>query len=156
LKRLRHLEFLDFTSGFARNDITTGFKEWEAPITDVGLASLAELDLPELETLHLGHCDNITDRGLVHLGKIDSLTWLSLQDCPQISDDGLSHLTILKNLTGLDLRGCEGITDRGLDELKSKKNWQQILLGRCPNVTEAGIAELRAELPNTQIDLRPE
>jgi hypothetical protein len=62
----------------------------------------------------------------------------------------------MKNLTGLDLRGCEGITDRGLEELKSKKNWEQILLGRCPNVTEAGIAKLRAELPNTQIDLRPE
>jgi hypothetical protein len=64
LSRLRNLTILDFTSGFARNDITTGFEPWEAEITDAGVEKLSDLKLPHMETLTLGYSQNITHVGL--------------------------------------------------------------------------------------------
>src|SRR4051812_11244740 len=52
LARLRQLRTLDFSGGQAVK---------RAKITDRGLAELATLDLPHLETLTLGYCDQITD-----------------------------------------------------------------------------------------------
>ncbi|HVU90445.1 MAG TPA: hypothetical protein VHD36_24180 [Pirellulales bacterium] len=156
LARLRELTLLDFTPGYARKDLTTGFKKWEAAITDEGLAKLAAIELPKLETLGLGHCEHITDAGLVHVAKMDSVTSLHLEDDPGISDVGLQHLLAMKNLTALDLRGCQGITDAGLQILAGKPGWQMIALGRCSNITAQGIAKLRAALPNAKIDLRAE
>jgi len=139
LGRLRELRTLDFSGGDAVKP---------AKITDEGLAELANLDLPDLETLTLGWCDEITDAGLAHIGRMQTITWLGLTSCPKLTDSGLRELLNAKNLTGLDLRGCPNITDDGIQQLAAKKNWECIELGGCPKVTPQGVAKLQAALPN--------
>src|SRR5262245_50407839 len=65
LARLQELRVLDFTGGWVM----------PARITDKGLAELAELELPRLETLTLGWCDNITDAGLAHVGRMQTIVF---------------------------------------------------------------------------------
>jgi Leucine Rich repeat len=143
LAHLRHLDDLDFASGYAIEP---------ARITDSGLAQLSKLDLPELKTLSLGYCDNITDTGLNYVARMRSVTWLSLEVCPRITDAGLKSLVTMTNLTGLDVRGCGGITDMGLDYLSPKTNWQTIWFGGCSNVTIDAVTKLQRALPNARIE----
>jgi hypothetical protein len=142
LERLRDLDDLDFFAGCAVE---------KASITDEGLARLSRLSLPQLHTLALGYCENITDAGLAYVGQMHTVTQLILAGSPQITDAGLPKLLAMKNLTYLDLRGCLGITDRGLLTLATKTNWQEISLGGCSNVTNAGVARLQAALPNAKV-----
>src|SRR5262245_36109854 len=79
LAHLSELWLLDFTGGHAVMD---------APITDTGLALLADLDLPKLEVLNFGYCTGITDAGLAHIGRMHTVTWLSFMSCPRITDEG--------------------------------------------------------------------
>ncbi len=143
LARLRNLRDLDFSGGMAVK---------KAKITDKGLEQLARLDLPNLDTLALGWNDNITDTGLDHICRMETLAWLMLPACPHITDAGLPKLTKAKHLTYLDLRGCPGVTDVGIQQLAAKTNWETIQLGGCPNVTVRGVAKLRAALPKARIN----
>jgi hypothetical protein len=143
LARLQQVDDLDFMAGCAVED---------ALITDEGLARLGQLNLPKLETLALGYCDNITDAGLAHVGKMESVTVLILRACPHVTDEGLAHLVGMKKLTYLDLMGCPGVTDRGLERLMSKTNWTDLLLSGCPHVTAGGVAKLRVKLPKARIE----
>jgi len=143
LARLRKLRVLDFSGGHAVA---------HAPLTDEGLARLVEIDLPQLEILTFGYSTNLTDNGLVHIGRMHTVKWLSFMACPNVTDRGLPHLLAMKNLTGLDLRGCSGISDRGLEILATKTNWQTILLGGCTNVTPAGVSRLQAALPKARVE----
>jgi hypothetical protein len=156
LSRIPFLNGLDYTAGYARNDFTTGFKPWEAAITDRGLAKLSEVKLPKLEYLHLGYCSHITNAGLAHVAKIKSVRWLSLCGSSQISDDGLQNLVGMKKLSALDLRHCDGITDRGLETLQEMTNLREIMLGGCKNLTPGAIAALKIALPKSKVDLREE
>jgi hypothetical protein len=146
LARLTELTDLDFFGGWKVKD---------APLSDIGLARLAELRLPKLQHLALGHCKHISDRGLENVAKMSTITALDLRDT-RITDNGLPPLVAMNRLIYLDLSGCPGITDRGLEQLSRKTNWKRLRLGRCFNITAAGIARLKAALPNTYIDLRPE
>jgi hypothetical protein len=142
LERLSELSNLSFAAGCAVGP---------AALNDAGLAKLATLDLPKLDFLILGYCENITDAGLAHVAKMPTVVWLSLMASPKITDAGLPQLLAMKNLKSLDLRGCVGITDKGLAILAGKSDWQQILLGGCPNVTAAGVAQLQAAVPGAQV-----
>lgn len=142
LKRLRQLRILDFSGGNA---------VMEAQINDVGLERLAGLNLPHLETLTLGWCDNITDAGLAHIGTMPTIKYLGLTACPKITDAGLLDLAKSMSLTGLDLRGCPQITDDGIQQLAAKANWEDIHLGGCPKITANGVAKLQAALPNARV-----
>jgi hypothetical protein len=143
LARLRELRHLDFSSGYGEQACT---------ITDDGLKRLAELDLPYLETLTLGWCENITDAGLAHIAELESLEWLGLPGCTNITDAGLPWVTDVTKLKGLDLRGCLNITDEGIQQLALKTDWDVILLGGCQNVTAAGIDQLQTVLPQARIE----
>ena len=142
LARLKNLEILDFTIGWG---------SYGAKITDRGLAELAKLDLPTLDSLSLDECDKITDAGLEHVAKLKNLSWLGLAVCPGITDAGLPALTTAENLTELDLRGCPNITDEGIQQLAAKRNWQSIDFAGCPKITAAGVAKLQAALPKARI-----
>lgn len=142
LARLRGLTYISFSAGMAVE---------RAEITDAGLKTLAHVDLPHLDTLDLGWCDNITDAGVAHVCKMKSLRTLLLWACPGITDDVAEEL-VNTDLTYLDLRGCPGITDRGLEALAAKTDWQHFELGGEPNITAQGIAKLQAALPNAEIN----
>jgi hypothetical protein len=147
LQRLANLEYLDFESGWARNDITTGFKPWRAPLTDCGLALLSTLALPKLETLGLGHCASITDAGMEHVAKMTQVRTLILHSTA-ISDRGLETIASMPGLTYLSLADCPGVTDRGLEILARKQNWTTLMVRLCPHVTEAGLERLQSALPD--------
>ncbi len=142
LLRLHELSGLDFSGGMAVE---------EAQITDDGLAELAKLNLPRLDTLLLGWCEHITDAGLEHVSRIQTIQYLELAGNSHIADAGLAQLASMKNLTGLNISGCPGVTDVGLLRLAAKRDWQYVDLSGCENVTADGIAKLRAALPNARI-----
>lgn len=142
LARLRQLKNLDFAGGVAVED---------AAITDTGIEALAKLDLPALDCLNLGFNTRITNAGLVHIGKMETVSMLLLSACPKITGEGLRPLLGMKSLVYLDLRGCQGITDDGLQTLASKAELEQLILDGCRNVTVEGIAQLQAKLPNLRI-----
>jgi hypothetical protein len=142
LARLRELKDLDFAGGMAVED---------AAITDDGIEALAKLALPKLDSLDLGYNTKITNAGLVHVAKIETLSMLLLPACPNITGAGLEHLIGMKRLVYLDLRGCQGITDDALQTLASKPDLEQLQLGGCRKVTERGVAQLQVSLPNLRI-----
>jgi hypothetical protein len=143
LSRLRELRDVGFSSGNAVGP---------AKITDEGLAELAKLDLPDLESISLGWCDEITDGGLAHIVGMRTIKTLHLESCPKITDAGLRELIKAKNLTSLDIRGCPNVTDEGIQQLGAKKNWELILLGGCPKITPQGVTKLQAALPNARVN----
>ena len=59
------------------------------PQTDADLEQLR--DMPELETILLSGCENITDTGLVHLKGLTNLQYLNLMGT-QITDSGVAEL----------------------------------------------------------------
>jgi hypothetical protein len=141
LARLRQLDRIRFG----------GADGGRAKITDEGLIRLSRLDLPQLHTLDLCYCGNITDAGLAYVGNMHTLTDILLMGNPQITDAGLQKLLTMKGLTWLDLRGCSGITSRSLLRMADNTNWQVIMLTVSQNVTSEDIARLQAALPSAQI-----
>lgn len=128
-----------------------GGKDERGAVTDKGLEILSSLNFRALDTLSLGFCDKITDKGLVHLKKLRSIRWLSLAACPGITNEGLVVVSQMDNLRGLDLRGCQNINDAGLNNLKSMGNLRNLLLGGCPNITDEALRNLGAALPQCKI-----
>jgi hypothetical protein len=143
LSRLHELDDLDFTAGCAVED---------ALITDDGMAKLSTLKLPKFTTVSLGYCDKITDAGLAHLAKMNTVTTVILRADPHITDAGLAHLATMQSLTYVDLMGCPELTNRGIEQLAVKTNWTDINLSGCPHVTADGVAKLRTKLPKAKIE----
>ncbi|QJE94864.1 hypothetical protein [Luteolibacter luteus] len=129
-----------------------GYAVEEAKITDKGLLFLSRVPLPQLVNLDLGYCEGITNAGLRHVAKMDSVTRLSLMACPGISDAGLTELRGMKGLTELDLRGCSGITDRGLDHIARMPRLRWVQLGGCPNVSMEAVKRLQSKLPGARVE----
>jgi hypothetical protein len=144
LGHLQQLQDLNFDSGWADPKFAVRF-------STKGLAVLASLDLPHLDTLFFGHCNNITDAGLVEIIKLKSVRTLGLVECPGITDAGLHILANMPNLNYLDLHGNQNITDKGLEFLSTKSSWGAIRLVGCSRVTPQAIADLRRKFPNAQI-----
>jgi hypothetical protein len=136
LARLSRLECLDISA---------------APITDFGLERLSKLKLPKLDTLCLGYSNKITDSGLAHVAKMDTIHCLIVRGCPRITDAGMGHLAQMKNLPDLAVMGCPGVTDAGVRMLGAKTNWNSINFSGSPNVTAAEVAKLAAKNPNARI-----
>ena len=142
---LRHLQQLRYL------DLYGGWKVVDAGFSDRGLAILASLNLPQLETVFFGYCTNITDASLVHILKLKTVTFLGFVACPGITDSGLRALAEMNGLRELDLRGCPNITDKGLEYLAVKANWQRIEFGGCPRLTLDAVAKLQRKFPNARI-----
>jgi hypothetical protein len=134
-------------------DFYAGWKDPDAPVrfSDAGLATLANLDLPRLNTVVFGRCTNVTDASLIYIAKLKNVTGLALVACPRITDAGLQTLAVMPSLTELSLRGCTNITDKGLEYLATKSNWQRIEFGGCPRVTFEAVTNLQQHFPNAKI-----
>lgn len=98
-------------------------KTW---ITDEGLGSLIECK--RLEKLSLP--EQISDAGLVHVGRITSLLvlnfWKNL-----LTSTGLSHLASLLSLQTLRLSYCRLLDDQGLSELRQMSHLQVLNIVGC-------------------------
>ena len=81
------------------------------------ITELSFLTLPKLTSLNLRNYQEFTDAGLEFLAKkYPNLQSLNLSGCKKITDQGISLLT-LPELTDLNLIDCTGLTDAGLKTL---------------------------------------
>lgn len=133
---LKHLENLQTLKSLHLDDTN---------ITASGIARLAKA-LPELESLSVGQT-GIGDEGLRGIGNL-KLTYLQL-DKMEITDTGLAHLSRLDTLETLKLTGSP-ITDEGLKHLAGHQQLRTLDLANT-KVTAAGVAELQKALPDCHI-----
>jgi hypothetical protein len=137
-------------------------------MTDRALARIAELD--HVTSLSLGGSRQLTDEGLVHLGRMSQLEHLNVSEYPggRITDRGLVVLRHLPHLRRFEMAWQSAVTDEGVanlrfcEELESvdvmgtatgdaviaalrgKVNLRRLKTGRF--VTDAGLEHLR-EIP---------
>jgi len=109
--------------------------------------------LPNLETLNLSGCYNLTDSRLdTALDRsIPSLTNLNLSLCKNVSDNSLRVIaTYCKNIQVLDLGGCTKITNTGLLLISwGLNNMKSINLRSCWQISDSGICHLAGmDLPD--------
>lgn len=88
-------------------------------VTDTGLATAFSADLPRLRSLDLSLCKQITDASLGHIARhLKNLETLELGGCSNITDTGLLLVAWgLCKLKRLDLRSCWHVSDRGIGHL---------------------------------------
>ena len=117
-----------------------------ALITDDGLAPISHLS--QLTCLRLNNAENITDRGLQHIGDLTELDLLDLSGT-NVTDQGLSEL---RNLDQIEILGLDNtpVSDRGILELRHMKGLQLLKL-QGTKVTPNGVELLQRELPGCQI-----
>ncbi|XP_057338209.1 F-box/LRR-repeat protein 14 [Microplitis mediator] len=102
--------------------------------------------IPNLESLNLSGCYNITDQGLNNAicNIVTSLTRLNLSLCKQVSDQSLKKISeSIPNLESLELGGCCNVTNNGLAFVSWGLKKLKILdLRSCWHVSDQGIAYL--------------
>ncbi|XP_014257263.1 F-box/LRR-repeat protein 14 [Cimex lectularius] len=103
--------------------------------------------IPNLESLNLSGCYNLTDIALAHAFVVDlppDLTKLDLSLCKQVTDISLGRIAeYLKNLEVLELGGCGNVTDTGLLLIAwGLKNLKRLNLRSCWHVSDQGISHL--------------
>ena len=107
--------------------------------TSVGDAGLAQLIGLELQSLSLDSTQ-VTDEGLSHVAKIQSLEGVSLSNT-QVTDAGLAGLQQIPRLKGLGLDSTQ-VTDEGLSHLTQFKRLEGLSLCNTP-ITDGGLARLQ-------------
>jgi len=105
-------------------------------ITDEGLVNLHDLEL--LDELSIGWCRLISDDGLEILAeqpnRSKALITLRLARC-SITDEGLQHLAKLETLEELDLNGCVRISSAALGETLGKLiHLTSLDVSYCPGI----------------------
>ncbi|KAI3366406.1 hypothetical protein L3Q82_000560 [Scortum barcoo] len=102
--------------------------------------------MPNIESLNLSGCYNLTDNGLGHafVQEIPSLRVLNLSLCKQITDSSLGRIAqYLKNLEVLELGGCSNITNTGLLLIAwGLHRLKSLNLRSCRHVSDVGIGHL--------------
>jgi hypothetical protein len=105
---------------FTRPLVTLNLRN--SPITDQMLDWVVSR-CPEIETVILENCQNVTDHSIVKLAnKLKGLTTLDISFCDQITDASLNALAENEDskLKFLDLSYCYNITNRGIKEVGLK------------------------------------
>lgn len=117
---------------------------FNAPITDAGLATLANSKVGgELRQLLLGRT-KITDLGLKSIARLPRLYLLEVSGT-SVTDAGISELSQLARLKVLRFRGTT-VSDKGIAQLGQLGKLMLLSVGGS-GVTASGIAELRKQIP---------
>jgi hypothetical protein len=104
---------------FNFQNVVLGVSSWDDRekamiVTDAWLQLLANGRIfAHMKSLHLGHCYNITDSGIVSLARgCPLLTKLNLWNCTHLTDHSVNALARgCRQLTSINLEGCSQITD---------------------------------------------
>ena len=110
--------------------------------------SLRELvnGIPELESLNLSGCYNLSDSALdgAFNKDVPHLKRLDLSLCKEVSDNSLGRIAAhCKNLNDLNLGGCAKVTNTGLLLISwGLKKLKRLNLRSCRLVSDAGIGHL--------------
>lgn len=103
-------------------------------------------NLPNIESLNLKGCFNVTDSGIGHAFTkcLPFLTVLDLSLCKQITDTSLGKIAeFLRSLELLDLAGCCNITNTGLLLCSwGLPKLRYLNLRSCRHISDAGILHL--------------
>ena len=116
------------------------------PITDAALNELSTF--PDLTSLHIINCPNVTDSGLEHIASLKKLRRLNLRGT-SITDRGLVQLSNLKELRELSLKKTL-VTDNGVANLETLNNLEWLALGDTSVTIEVG-KTLRQHLPKCEM-----
>jgi len=111
-------------------------------ISDEALSSLARIPNLNLSELRLCFCQEITDKGIAALCKVQhSLRLLDLTDCQSITDGSLESIcSECDNVRDLRLGKCRRITDLSVCKLKCQHRLRQLDLSACYSVTSRGLS----------------
>ena len=135
-------------------------------INDKGLVSIGAL--PELKSLHLKGCHQLTSQSLKSIVKdypnlqclilnfahIDRDTFQFLSQAPKlhifylaetdITDDDIEELAKnLKNITALDISGNNRLTDRTMVYLEELKQLKNLSLKQCSKISDSAIEKFK-------------
>lgn len=111
-------------------------------------------NLPDLESLNLKGCYNVTDIGISSaIGKdykLPNLTVLNLSLCKQLTDTSIDKIArFLSNLEVLDLAGCCNITNTGLNYCaEGLPRLRYLNLRSCRHISDSGIAHVAGLISN--------
>lgn len=119
-------------------------------ITDNGISCLQKCK--KLSSINFSWCRLITDKGLSHLSGIKNLEFLRLRFILKISDSGLKYINMLTNLRYIDIRGCREITDEGLMNLVGLQKPLVLMIRGSPKITQDGLVKFKLASPNTRIE----
>ncbi|WCJ27964.1 F-box/LRR-repeat protein 3 [Euphorbia peplus] len=110
-----------------------------AGITDLGILAIAS-GCPDLETINMSYCKDITDKSLISLSKCTRLNTIESRGCPLITSLGLASVAVgCKQLSKLDIKKCQNIDDAGMLPLAHfSQNLRQINLSYS-SVTDVGL-----------------
>ena len=114
-------------------------------VSDEGLKHLSH----SIKALNVSQC-KITDKCLYYLSRFPNLTSLNISRCNEITGKGLKHLRAIE-LNSLNLNFCEKITDTCLNCLSQFPSLTDLVLS--DTITDNGIKYLSPLLKLTRLDL---
>ena len=120
---------------------------WDLKVDNAQLISIAS-GLPQLQSLNLSNCWNITDEGIrVVASGLPQLQSLNITACNKITDEGIRALANgFRQLQSLNISFCYNITDKGIRALASGLSQLQSLgIICCDEITDEGIRALARE-----------
>jgi ABC-type transporter Mla MlaB component len=123
-----------------RHIIHLDLSDWRQ-LNDAGMAYLRHR-LPNIQTLNLSACSNISDQGLANIAAMRSLKSLDLSNCDRLTGAGLACLQALTGMTSLNLAHCEGVDDAGLAHLSHLPDLQSLDIRNCQQISGIGLAHL--------------
>jgi hypothetical protein len=112
-------------------------------ITDTGASYIAKYS-PMLIKVDFSHCNSISDKFLVSLGKYaKGLKHAILVGLGFVTDIGIKALCLgCPDIVTLDCNGCQGINDFGAEEIKNLKKLESLNLSSCDFITDEAIVEI--------------
>lgn len=112
-------------------------------VGDAGACALVS-KCPNLVTLDLSYCGEITDMLLYKLAETLPLTFLALlvNGCSKVHDEGIVALSRgCTNLKQLEISGCFKVSDIGMRAVATMKRLETLAISNCDSVnTEAVVA----------------
>jgi len=111
-------------------------------INDEALSSLAKIPDLSLSELFLGFCQEISDKGIAALCKVQPcLKLLDLTDCQSVTDASLESIcSECNNIRVLRLGKCRRITDLSVCKLKCHRRLRQLDLSACYSLSCRGLS----------------
>jgi hypothetical protein len=127
---------------------------WAQPaaLTDKGM--LAVSSLASLTFLALTYCRNITDEGMRAVSNCTTLKSLNLFGCDKLTDEDMRAVSSLPALTFLDIAWCNKVTNEGLRALSNCTALTELDIRQCYKVTDEGVRALSSLPALTSLELR--
>ncbi|KAL3080734.1 hypothetical protein niasHT_034684 [Heterodera trifolii] len=121
-------------------------------LTDSGFVQLSKT-CHELERIDLEECLLITDSTLTNFNGCPNLYSLSLSHCENLTDTGLAELCVAhrERLQVLELDNCPNITDHTLESMKHLKLLERVDLYDCQLVSKDAIKKFKQTRPDVEV-----